>query len=66
MIELTKLIKLILAMRSEEGPGVVIELQCPPLDRITLGQLKSEYNKRMIELTDEFCVLLKYRRVSNF
>ncbi len=47
-------------MRPEEGPGIVFVLQCPPLDLITLGQLKSEYNKQMIELTDEFCVLLRY------
>jgi hypothetical protein len=32
-------------------------IQCPPLNRITLGQHKSDNNNRMIQLTDVFCVL---------
>ncbi len=35
-------------------------LQCPPLNRITLGQHKSDKNNRMIKLTDVFCVLFRY------
>ena len=37
------------------------KLQCPPLNRITLGQLKSDNNNRQIQLTDVFCVLLYVR-----
>ncbi len=35
-------------------------IQCPPLNRITLGQHKSDNNNRMIQLTDVFCVLFRY------
>ncbi len=31
-------------------------VQCPPLNRITLGQHKSDNNNRMIQLTDVFYV----------
>ena len=31
-------------------------IQCPPLNRITLGQYKSDNNHRMIQFTDVFCV----------
>ncbi len=41
-------------------------LQCPPLNRITLGQHKSDNNYRMIQLTDEFYVLLWYKWDNNF
>ncbi len=30
------------------------DIQCPPLNRITLGQRKSENNNRMIQLTNVF------------
>ncbi len=33
--------------------------------RITLGQHKSDNNNRMIQLTDVFCVLLRYNETSN-
>ncbi len=42
------------------------DIQCPPLNRITLGQHKSDNNNRMIQLTDVICVLLGYKRASNF
>ncbi len=42
-----------------------IMMQCPLLNRITLGQRKSDNNKRMIQLTDVFCVLLQYNGTSN-
>jgi hypothetical protein len=42
------------------------EIQCPPLNRITLGQNKCDNNNRMIQLTDVFCVLLRYRWAINF
>ncbi len=41
-------------------------MQCPPVNRVTLGQHKNDYNNRMIQLTDVFCVLLRYRWASNF
>ena len=31
-----------------------IEIQCPPLNRITLGQHKSDNNNQLIQLTDVF------------
>jgi len=37
-----------------------IWIQCPPLNRITLGQHKSDNTNRMIQLTEVFCVLLRY------
>jgi len=40
-------------------------LQCPPLNRITLGQHKNDNNNRMIQLTDKFCELLRYYGTSN-
>jgi len=40
-------------------------IQCPPLNRITLGLHKSDNNNRMIQLTDVFCVLLMYNGISN-
>ncbi len=42
------------------------ELQYPPLNRITLGQHKSDNNNRMILLTDVICVLLGYIWASKF
>jgi hypothetical protein len=42
-----------------------IKLQCPPLNRITLGQHRSDNNNRMIQLTDAFCALLRYNWKSN-
>ncbi len=38
---------------------------CPPLNRMTLGH-KSDNNNQMIHLINEFCVLLKFQRSSNF
>ncbi len=35
-------------------------IQCPPLNRITLGRHESDNNNRMIQLTDVFCVLFIY------
>ena len=35
---------------------VICLLQCLPLNRITLGQHKSDNNNRMIKLIDVFCV----------
>jgi len=40
-------------------------IQCPPLNRITLGQHKSDNNNRMIQLNDVFCVLLRCNGTSN-
>ncbi len=40
-------------------------IQCPPLNRITFGQHKSDNNNRMIQLTDVICVLLKFNRAIN-
>ena len=37
-----------------------INVQCLPLNRITLCKHKSNDNKRMIQLTDTFFVLLRY------
>jgi hypothetical protein len=48
-----------------DKPGKAKQM-CPPLNRITLGQHKSDNNKRMIQITDVLCVLLKYRWASNF
>jgi hypothetical protein len=36
-------------------------IQCPPLNRITLGRHKSDNNNRMIQLTDVFCALFIYK-----
>jgi hypothetical protein len=36
------------------------------LKKITLGQHKRDKNNRMIQLTDVFCVLLRYKWASNF
>jgi hypothetical protein len=41
-------------------------IQCPPLTRITLGEHKSDNKNRMIQSTDVFCVLLKYKWANNF
>ena len=41
------------------------EVQCPPLNRITLGQHISDNNNRMIQLIDVFCVLFRYNGTSN-
>ena len=43
-----------------EACYVTYKVQCPPLNRITLGQHKSDNNNRMIQLTDVFCVLFRY------
>ena len=40
-------------------------VQCPPLNRITLGQHKSGNNNRMFQLTDIFFVLFRYNGLSN-
>ncbi len=42
-----------------------ITIQCPSLNRITLSQHRSDNNNRMIQLTDAFCVLLRYNGTSN-
>jgi len=42
----------------------IFNAQCPQLNRITLGQRKSDNNNRMIQLTDVFCVLLRYNGTS--
>jgi len=39
-------------------------MQCPPLYGITLGTRKSDNNNRMIQLTNVFCVLLRYNGTS--
>ena len=36
-----------------------LSVQCPPLNRITLGQHKSDNNNQMIQLTNIFCVLFR-------
>ncbi len=41
-------------------------IQCPPLNRITLGQHKSDNNNQIIQLTDVLCVLLRYKWASKF
>jgi hypothetical protein len=38
----------------------LVVVQCPLLNRITLGQHKSDNNNQMIQITDVFCVLLRY------
>ncbi len=43
-----------------------IVIQCPPLNRINFGQHKSDGSNRMIQLTDVFCVLLRYKWACNF
>ncbi len=35
-------------------------IQCPPLNRNTLGQLKSDNKNRLIQLTDVFWVLFRW------
>ncbi len=40
-------------------------VQCPPLNRITLGQHRNDNNNRMIQLTKVSCVLLRYNGTSN-
>jgi hypothetical protein len=42
------------------------KIQSPPLNRITLGQHTNDNNNRMIQLTDVFCVMLRYTWASNF
>jgi hypothetical protein len=41
-----------------------LQIQCQPLNTITLGQQKSDNNNRMIQLTDVFCVLFTYNVAS--
>jgi len=41
------------------------QVQCPPLNWITLGQHKSDNNNRMIQLTNVFYVMLWYNGTSN-
>jgi hypothetical protein len=43
----------------------LINLQCLPLNIITLGQHQSDNNNRMIQISDVFFVLLKYKRAIN-
>jgi len=38
------------------------QVQCPSLNKITLGQDKSDNNNQMIQLTDGFYVLFMYKR----
>jgi len=38
------------------------QIQCPPLNRITLGQHKSDNNNRIIQLTDGFYALFMYKQ----
>ncbi len=50
------------AIFSKYGPPIfqnnaATEIQCPPLNRITLGYHKSDNNNRMIQLSNGFCVL---------
>jgi len=40
-------------------------VQCPPLNRTTLGQHKSDNKNQIIQLTDVFCVPLMYNGISN-
>ncbi len=40
------------------------KVQCPPLNRIALGQHESDNNNQMIQLTDVFCALSIYNRAS--
>ena len=41
-------------------------MQCPPLNKITLGQHKSDnYINQIIQLTDEFCALFRYNGTCN-
>jgi hypothetical protein len=44
----------------------IIIIQCPQLNRITLGHHKSNNNNRLIQLTDAFCVLLMYWLANDF
>jgi len=45
---------------SEPFDGQVkLQMQCPPLKMITLGQHKSENNNQIIQLMDVFFVLLE-------
>ncbi len=39
--------------------ALFLKIQCPPLNRITLGIPKNDNNNRLIQLTDVFCVLLR-------
>ena len=41
------------------------EVECLPLNRITLGLHKSDNTNRMIQLTDVLCKLLRYNGTSN-
>jgi hypothetical protein len=48
----------------------IVKIQCPPLNRITLGQhesndSESDDNNRMIQLTEDFCALFIYKWASN-
>ncbi len=38
----------------------IYSVQCPPLNGITLGRHKRDYNNRMIQLTDVICALFIY------
>jgi len=40
-------------------------IQCSPLNRITLGQHKSDKNNQMIQSINVFCVLLRYNGTGN-
>ena len=39
---------------------LLIQIQCPPLNWITLGQIKSDNINRMIQLTEDTFLLLTY------
>ncbi len=43
----------------------ILDMQCPPLNRITLSRLRSGNNNRMIQITDVFCALLIYTWASD-
>ena len=55
-------------VNSEHEPiasAKLTKVQCPKLIMITLGQHKSDNNDRMIQLTDVFCILIRYNGTSN-
>ena len=51
--------------RKEEEEVEKYIIQYQPLNRIILDQHNSDNIKRMIQITDSFCVLLRYNGTSN-
>jgi hypothetical protein len=54
--------------KKKSTPDIValsLVIQCPPLNRITLGQHKSDNNNQMIQLTDGFMYYLCINGISN-